>query len=387
MSYTREPMKRAFCAGVFILGLWPAFPVLSQQNPAEAERDLTELRERIEVLERKVSRERGRRSKAERELQDAETSEAEVRRSIAKLAAEQDKTRTRRMDLKSQEAETRVELAAQMDTLSQQLRLAYFAGQEQWLRLVLSQQDSTAIGRQTVYYSYLTRQRRQAVEAVQVNLATLEITTVKLIEEEQRLSELGTRERSRLKELSAARDERAGALARIDEDIQSGSGEIDQLRQQAVELEALVAELTRLLIELPVGDQTPFGAAKGRLAWPTEGTLIKDYGQSRADGRLRWDGVLLGTDAGSDVRAVHSGQVVFADWLTGMGLLLIVDHGDGYISLYGHNQDVLKDVGEWVVAGEVIGHVGDSGGQTDPGLYFEIRKNGQPVNPHSWISK
>ena len=114
---------------------------------------------------------------------------------------------------------------------------------------------------------------------------------------------------------------------------------------------------------------------------------MQRFGQPRADGRLRWNGVLLAAGAGEDVRAVHHGRVVYADWLQGMGLLVIIEHGDGYLSLYGHNQDVVAEIGEWVTPGTVIAHVGDSGGQATPGLYFEIRKEGKPVDPGGWIRK
>ncbi len=132
---------------------------------------------------------------------------------------------------------------------------------------------------------------------------------------------------------------------------------------------------------------TPFVNRKGQMTWPTDGRLLRKFGESKADGRLRWDGVLLATGAGSEVLAVHHGRVVYSDWLPGMGLLVVLEHGDGYLTLYGHNQDLIMEVGEWVTPGTVIAHVGDSGGQPVPGLYFEIRKNGAPVNPSHWVGK
>jgi septal ring factor EnvC (AmiA/AmiB activator) len=148
-----------------------------------------------------------------------------------------------------------------------------------------------------------------------------------------------------------------------------------------------VAELTRLVGDLSIGDTTPFVNRKGQMTWPTDGRLLRKFGESKADGRLRWDGVLLATGAGSEVLAVHHGRVVYSDWLPGMGLLVVLEHGDGYLTLYGHNQDLIMEVGEWVTPGTVIAHVGDSGGQPVPGLYFEIRKNGSPVNPSHWVGK
>jgi murein hydrolase activator len=136
----------------------------------------------------------------------------------------------------------------------------------------------------------------------------------------------------------------------------------------------------------PVESEQPFAKLKGKLAWPVQGKLVGDYGKPRDGGPVRWNGVLLEASQGTQVRAVYHGRIAFADWLPGLGLLIIVDHGDGYLSLYGHNEALLKEPGEWVEPGESIAQVGDTGGRARPGLYFEIRHNGEPVNPHPWIA-
>jgi septal ring factor EnvC (AmiA/AmiB activator) len=137
----------------------------------------------------------------------------------------------------------------------------------------------------------------------------------------------------------------------------------------------------------PVETDEPFASLKGKLTWPVQGRLAGDYGQPRGTGTVKWNGVLLETAAGTPVRAVYHGRVAFADWLPGLGLLVIVDHGGGYMSLYGHNEALLKESGDWVEPGEAIAQVGDTGGQSRAGLYFEIRYNGEPVNPHAWIGR
>ena len=174
-------------------------------------------------------------------------------------------------------------------------------------------------------------------------------------------------------------------MADVEKKIASQNDRLEQLRLEAKDLESLVAELTRLFGDLSIGDSARFAEKKGQMMWPTDGRLIRKFGEPKADGRLRWDGILLATGAGSDVTAVHRGRVVYSDWLPGMGLLVVLEHGDGYLSLYGHNQDLIMEVGEWVATGTVIAHAGDSGGQSLPGLYFEIRKNGSPVNPSRWF--
>ncbi len=165
----------------------------------------------------------------------------------------------------------------------------------------------------------------------------------------------------------------------------SRDAEIGSLREQEQELSELLTRLAQRLPAMPDIDAPPFAGQTDRLVWPAEGKVLKRFGQPRADGSLKWNGVLLRASAGSEVRAVYHGRVVFAEWLAGMGLLTIVEHDGGYMSLYGHNQDLIKDVGDWVSPGEVIAHVGDSGGQANAGLYFEIRKDGKPVNPQNWL--
>ncbi len=140
-----------------------------------------------------------------------------------------------------------------------------------------------------------------------------------------------------------------------------------------------------MLAESAINKAEPFAGQTANLRWPAQGRILHRFGQPRADGRMKWQGVLIGAAEGSEVKAVYNGRVVFADWLDGLGLLMILEHGDGYMSLYGHNQTLLREVGQTVTKGDVIAEVGDSGGQPTPGLYFEVRKNGSAVNPSSWI--
>jgi septal ring factor EnvC (AmiA/AmiB activator) len=168
----------------------------------------------------------------------------------------------------------------------------------------------------------------------------------------------------------------------------SGEGrEVERLAAQEKDLSRLIAELTSILSDYPISSEAPFTTHKGRLTWPVAGTLTHDFGQPRVAGQLKWNGVVLAVARGKEVRSVYHGRVEFADWLAGMGLLVIVNHGEGYMTLYGYNETILKNTGDWVAPGDVIATVGDSGGQAQPGLYFEIRKGTQPINPRQWITR
>ena len=356
-------------------------------GPLSPERDLAELRERLQQVERDLGRQSQQRDLAQQALRKAERSESGVRRSLDAIDAEVREARQRLRFLQGRADETRAELSQHVASLEQELRRAYVVGRDDWLRAVLSQEDPAEIGRQLVYSSYLARQRSELTQAVRTDLDALDATRAALDEENQRLVKAQARERDRLAELEVLRQDRSAALVKIDQGIATGSAKLDQMRAEMAELQTLVDELTRVLTSLPISDGEPFASSRGQLEWPVDGRIEQRFGQPRAGGRLRWDGVMLVADAGTDVRAVHHGRVIYADWLQGMGLLVIIEHGDGYLSLYGHNQDIIADVGEWVAPDAVIAHVGDSGGRATPGLYFEIRKDGKPVDPGAWVRK
>jgi septal ring factor EnvC (AmiA/AmiB activator) len=351
-----------------------------------AEQNLAEVRSRIVALEKEFQKQTERRGATELELQKAERSESGLRRRLADTNGQLTTSREKLESLQNEAKDMHSEVRVYQAELEQQLRLAYVAGQDGWLQMILSERDPIQMGRELVYYSYIARQRHGLMDAVRDKLAQLDETRLSMEREEERLSEIQRDERERLKQISQAREERHLALADINKGIATQSDQITRLQGEAESLEALVAELTRVLADLPINDSTRFVDRKGQMNWPADGRLTRKFGQSKADGHLRWDGVLLAAGAGTEVRVVHHGRVVFSDWLSGMGLLVVVEHGDGYLTLYGHNQDVVSEVGEWVNPDSVIAHVGDSGGQATSGLYFEIRKNGQPVDPHSWIA-
>lgn len=383
---------RILLTGVVLTCLLPApwmSPARSDStefdDAAEAEQQLSEIREQLEKLERQIGKQAARRGDAERALREAERQESGVRRKLGEIATALAAARNKLATLEAELLVVRDDLARHVDELGQQIRAAYVSGQDDWLRGVLSQRDPAEVGRQLVYHSYIARQRNELIDTVREDLGKLETTQAALDAERERLEQTEAAERERLAELSDVRERRKVALAEITAGIASQSERADRLRTEAEDLEGLVAELTRILANLPIAGAVPFSERKGQMDPPAAGRVIRKFGQARANGRLRWEGLLVGAAAGEEVRAVHYGRVVYSDWLPGMGLLVVLEHGDGYLSLYGHNQDLVTEVGEWVDPGTVIAHVGDSGGQAVTGLYFEIRKNGAPQNPAPWL--
>jgi septal ring factor EnvC (AmiA/AmiB activator) len=357
------------------------------QDRRESEAALTAVRKEIKELQERIARETTRRDERARDLRAAEVEMAAATRKLAdvrkNLAAQQ--TARRELTQEAQRAGRR--LAAEKEALARQVRTSYMAGRAELFKLLLSQESPAALGRMLVYFDYYNRARSARIGAVAGELATLAELEGKTTRVETELAGLEAAQARELANLEKARDERRTAIAKSDEEIRDGTAAVAKLRAEEQRLADLVQRLSEVMAGFPVDTDEPFASAKGKLAWPVQGRIAGAYGQSRGAGPVKWNGVLLEAAAGAPVRAVYHGRVAFADWLSGLGLLVIVDHGGGYMSLYGHNEALLKESGDWVAPGETIAHVGETGGQARAGLYFEIRLNGEPIDPTPWIAK
>jgi septal ring factor EnvC (AmiA/AmiB activator) len=291
-------------------------------------------------------------------------------------------------ELEQEQTEVERDLDAERRALAGQLRAAYVNGREEQLKLLLNQEDPSGFGRMLAYYGYFGRARAERIASISEKLERLERLGDEVATETARLLELEQRQQQELASLDVAKDDRGKAVAAIERDIKNRGGEIKRLQSQASALERLVVELRKALEAKPVARQAPFEPLRGKLPWPVQqGKVLARYGQPRAGGSLRWQGMLIGTDRGARVRAPYPGLVVYADWLPGMGLMMVLDHGGGYMSLYGHNEEIFRKPGDRVDAGEVISSVGDSGGNNQPALYFEVRRGRVPVDPENWLKK
>ena len=373
------------CA-TFIL-VFLVVPVAGAERTAagDTERELEAIWQRIESLQSELADAGKRRSQVQAALRQAELAEQAARQELAALREKQSEVKAGKLELERRSRAQQAQLDRQQAILGEQLRLAYVEGRNEWLRLVLSQHDPASLGRQLTYHGYFNRYHSEIIDAVRGQLLELAEISSALAAEVEKLAVIEQQQTQRLAELGAAREQRATLMASIDRGIEAAGSEISNLKQQEQGLQELLNRLVSIAAGFPSGNGEPFSSHRGSMDWPAAGRVVRSFGQSKADGRLRWTGVLLQALAGTNVRAIYNGRVVFSDWLQGMGLLLIVEHGGGYLSLYGQNQDLLKEVGDWVVPGEVIAHVGDSGGKASAGLYFEIRKDGTPINPRLWI--
>lgn len=351
------------------------------------ERELEEVRQRISALKQSMDDSAAERDRLTTELQEIEIRISEQRIRLREIEDQRRFTANKKEGLDRDLAEREAALDEESAALASQVRAAYMSGSQEKIRLLLNQKDPATLGRLMAYYRYLNDYRAENIEAVIGQIRELESLRAQIAAEEARLAELVRTRYDELGKLNEAQESRTALLTRLKKKIADEGEEVERLAQQEKDLSRLIAELTTILSDYPISSEEPFSSHKGRLTWPVAGTLLHDFGQPRAGGQIKWNGVVLGTQRGREVRAVYHGRVAFADWLAGMGLLVIVDHGEGYMSLYGYNETVLKKAGDWVAPGDVIATVGDSGGQAQVGLYFELRRGTRPVNPRQWVTR
>ena len=389
MKILSRGLRRAICGPlllVFALSGATA-PAADDPNPAKAEAELKAVRSQIDRVRAEMERDAGRHDQLAREIEESEQTVAGARSALEKIKRERAVHTARRAELAEQRRGEESVLVEHRAALAGQIRAASMIGQQEPIKLLLNQRDPGQTGRVLIYYQYFGRARADQISAINSHLAELTTLDAALAEEEARLVALEEQQTGELSRLQSARERRGRALVSLEAESKNRARELSRLKDQQDGLEKLVRELRRALERLdkfPTDSKDAFAKLRGKLSWPVAGKLIASFGQTRAGG-VKWGGVLLSGAQGSAVRAVYHGRVVYADWLSGLGLLTIIDHGDGYLSLYGHNERLYKEVGERVTAGDTIATVGDSGGRSTPALYFEIRKAGRPIDPRPWF--
>jgi len=360
-------------------------------RPADPEADakrLEVLRGKLVALGEKQSNDVARRGGLVAELRGLERQVAAANAKLAEVSAEL-VAEQKGLDALQRERKQRLErLGRERNALAGQVRAAFVTGREERLKLLLNQQDPSRVGRMLAYYDRFNRTRTERIARVDAALAEIATLTHSI---ESKLAVLGGVKKARagaLDELTQARGSRRALLAKLDAEVAARGRDITRIKTESERLRALLEQIGDVFVDAPDGGPTkPFGQMKGRLPWPLRGRVLHGFGQPRAEGRMAWEGLLIESTTGAEVKCVAAGRVAFADWLPHYGLLVIVEHGDGYLSLYGHNQTLYKQLGEWVQRGERIAASGDSGGQQHAALYFEVRKGKEPQDPRKWLAR
>ena len=370
--------------GLLLLLLLPAL-AWGDNTPSKAQ--LAQLKDRISELSAAQNRELRKRDSVQADLREAELRISRLSREQRNLEQQAGEARQRLAKLEKEQAQLAREKQTQLDWLAKTVRASYQAGRQERIKLLLNQEQPDQIARLLRYQEYYQRARSDRLQQVNGELDELMAVSLRVEQARQALLDKRSDVQRHADKLQGAQKSRQQTLASLNRSLDDRSSSLNQLKQDQQQLEKLLADMQRSLDDIPADlGGKPFGKLAGKLPWPLDGNIGTSYNSAR-EGALRWQGVILNASAGTPVRSVYAGRVVFADWLRGYGLLTIVDHGNGYLTLYGYNQSLLREVGEWVSAGDSLALAGNSGGNRASGLYFEIRHRGKAVNPTRWCNR
>lgn len=388
LSQHRRVLSTLLC--VFAL-LAPAPAVLAQGDDARIEqstRDLERVRIRIRALSKRIENDTDRQDEVAKALQASEQRISELLASLSRLSRQIEDQRTAVSQAEAERDDAAKRADAQRAVLAEQVRAAYQMGRQGRTKLLLNQEDPVAVGRVLTYYDYVAKARSERIKGFVALIDRLKKLEADLAGKLSELSRLRDQREDSLDKVEQSRALREAALSKLEERIRDGREEVRQLKADEQRLTELLESLQDLLADIPLnlGESLPFAQRRGTLSWPLKGRVLAAYGAPKA-GSLRWKGVWIGADAGDAVEAVAPGRIAYVGWMHRYGLLVIVEHGDDYYTLYGHNQTAFKQVGEWVKAGERLAAAGNSGGHRSTGLYFELRQGKRAVDPIGWLAR
>lgn len=383
-------MRRFALVATLLVSLLAANLTLAANPSAQeevSEQQLKALRKDISKLQGWLTEARGEHSQLENRLRETEVQIGQLVSRIAENSNEAAELEQRLMRLRSEQRSLQTQLDQQAGYLRQQIRSAYAMGRQEYLKVLLNQQEPDRVARLLRYYDYINKKRTEQIEEYLGTARQLSVVQSEIITRGKTLEQVRRSLQNRRSELLAEQKKRQAVVKQLSQEIAGRGDELKKLLADQKRLEQLLEAVTEAIIKLPPPrDASPFPQMRGKLPWPIKGRVLSAYGSKQYNNRLTSHGMLIQAREGDAVRSIHGGRVVFADWLRGFGFMLIIDHGEGYMSLYGYNQTLNKQPGDWVHGGEVIATAGSTGGQQNNGLYFEIRSDGQPLDPISWIA-
>jgi len=377
------------------LSLLICFSVHAETDSASR---LDDVRKEIKSLNSDLSEKKADRQALLDQLKTQSRQVSELNKQLRKLEAQINDKHKEVEALRHKMGIKEKEQKQQLDALYSQIRSAFIHSEPSYLELLLNQKDVSTLSRGSTYFRYFHQARQQELENIHQLLVKLNDEQRDVLLAQQSLENMLTQQRSKQAQLEQQTKQRKATLAALDNTISTQDSRLASLKDEERNLQQLLDSLSKKSAptapvakpnnnSTPVKPNTPFPRLTGKLTWPVNGKLLARYGSSRNLGKLKWQGIVIASPTGNDVKATAAGRVVFADWLRGFGLLIIIDHGDQYMTLYGNNESLLRDVGEYVKAGDVIAQSGEQGIRGLSGLYFEIRHRGSPTNPLKWLGK
>lgn len=369
-----------------------SFPVLLPADEGEViekKAELAELKKKIAVLQQTIRERQSSLKKEDAALKDVDLRINEINRNLRDLGRRKQDLNSELAGLLEKKTGAAASLRVEQQILAQQLRSAYVSGHEEYVKLLMNQQDPATVSRMLVYYRYLADSRVRTINKINQNLLLLKALESGIQVRNFELKGLINLQQERWRSLKLAYAEQEKAVLSLRNELTGNVNQIARMQSDEQELLSLIAKLGEIIDELLAEEKTgtSFKELRGRLNLPVNADVVVNFGSRRQVGNLRWKGIILAGGLGSDIHAVYQGRVVYADWMRGFGLLLIIDHGDSYLSLYGYNESILVEEGDWVATGQTVASMGKSGGSSKPGLYFAIRYKGRPQNPLRWTRR
>ena len=362
-----------------------AAPTADSAHAEAAKAKLAVLRARIAELTGRMGSQLAQRDSLSARVRETELGIAAKRQRVEELRAAQLAAERRRSELRAEEGRNFTALQAERASLASQARAAYMIGRQEELKLLLNQSSPASLGRTLTYYGYFAEQRSQKIKSIQSDATHLQQLVAEIERQTQDLQKLADDATQEIAGLQHARAERSVAVAALTKKLASGNQELGNLKREEQAVESLVADLARMMQDFPTDPSQSFDRMRGKLPWPVSGSMSARYQAPReSSGGVRWNGVMIETERGAKVRAPFFGRVIYADWLQGLGLLMIIGHSGGYMTLYGHAEVLYKSVGDRVAPGDVIASLSDTEG-AKPQLYFEIREGRKTVDPKLWL--
>ena len=374
-------INRLIKCGLILTSLVTASAVANEDR---TKKDLSEVQNALEQSQAEYNAQRKKIASLQKNLKSHELDIAKNAKALNMAEQSVKETKTQQKELQSKADELDKKYAQFQKILAAQLKSAYMAGGDDYSKMLLNQEDTAKFERTLSYYNYLNKARIEQIEDLKDLQQQIVQNQEELVKTQEKLELLFDEQKRRQTALLNAQSERQANLKNLQAQLNSTKSSINYLKENQQTLVTTIKELEKektQKIEL-----LGLNKSKGKLDWPSKGKLEHTFGQ-RKHGGIDWKGVLIGAKEGTNINSVHNGQVVFADWLKGYGWVIVVDHGEGFMSLYGHAQTLLRDVGDMVREGETLALVGQSGGQASSGLYFEIRHKGRAVNPVKWCKR
>lgn len=381
-THRTNARRPGFLVAVLLMLSFPA----GAQDSTDTEARLAAINDTIGQIESWLQQARSQRSSEEAALGELNQRIDRINQDIADNQRDISRLDQQLADLSQQRDTLLADSETQREIVARAIRASYVSGGDSQLQLLLTQQDPSTAQRMLVYFEAFNEDRLQQIRQFRQTLNELAQTRDDIDQAQATLATTNAALATQREALESNQQARSRLIASLNADMATRRNELEQLLADRAHLQELIDEINRIIVDIPAPeDAAPFAAARGQLPWPVTGELLARFGQQYG-GSLQRQGIIIGSAAGSNVRAVHNGRVVFADWLRGSGNLIVVDHGNSFISLYAHVQGFTKNTGDWVNRGEVLALSGNDAGNGAPGLYFEIRQSSRTLNPQDWLS-